>query len=311
VSEPVIAVIIPCLNEEAAIGKVVRDFSEALPGAEVYVFDNASEDGTVLRAAEAGAKVVHSPLRGKGNVVHHMFAVVDADVYVMVDGDGTYDPACAKGMVSLLQGDDLDMVVGIRDDSGACGAYRRGHQLGNRLFNRITTLMHGQMFSDIFSGYRVFSRRFVKSFPALSKGFEIETELSIHCIELRLRTAEVVTPYGARQEDSASKLNTYRDGYRILMTMLRLYKETNPFQFFGLFSLVLAALSLLLGWPVVLEWLRTGLVPRMPTAVLSAAIMTIASILFVCGLLLESVSQARLEQKKMAYLACADRCRKR
>ena len=297
-----IAVILPCYNEEVAIGDVVRDFRAALPGSRVYVYDNASSDATASRARDAGAIVRPEPMRGKGNVVRRMFADVDADIYVMADGDGTYDASLAPALVERLRADNLDMVVGTRLDSHGQGLFRGGHRLGNRALSWLAGHLFHHRLADVLSGYRVFSRRFVKSFPALSTGFEIETELTLHALELRLPIAEVETAYAARPEGSASKLNTVRDGMRILWRLTVLMKELKPLAFFGAIAAVLAFVSVVLAWPIVATFMATGLVPRIPTAVLATGIMLLAFLSLTSGLILDSLSRARLEAKRTAYL---------
>jgi len=296
-----IAVLIPCLNEEGGIADVVAGFRAALPGAAIYVYDNASTDETSARALAAGAQVRNEPLRGKGNVVRRMFADIDADVYVLVDGDGTYDAASAPAMIALLAGQHLDMVCGKRIDSDV-RAYRQGHRLGNRVLTSLVAFLFGDRVTDILSGYRVMSRRFVKSFPALASGFETETELTVHALELRVPIAEVPTPYGARSAGTASKLNTWRDGWRILRTIARLVKEERPFAFFLSIGTILALTAIALAIPLLLEFLATGLVPRIPTAVLSTGLMLVAVMSFVCGLVLDTVTRGRRELKRMHYL---------
>jgi glycosyltransferase involved in cell wall biosynthesis len=297
-----IAVIIPCYNEQVAIPKVVADFRAALPGADIHVYDNNSTDDTAEVARAAGAIVGFEPYPGKGNVVRRMFSDIDADVYVMVDGDDTYDAAAAPRMVSLLVEHQLDMVNGARVTE-VQQAYRFGHRFGNRLLTGLVRGIFGRQFSDMLSGYRVFSRRFVKSFPAVSSGFEIETELTVHAMELRMKTVEVDTRYKERPEGSTSKLSTIRDGIRILRTIGVLIKEERPLAFFsGVFAL-LALASVVLGVPVVAEYLRSGLVPRFPTAILSASIMLLAFLSLVCGLVLDTVTHGRRELKRLAYLA--------
>jgi glycosyltransferase involved in cell wall biosynthesis len=296
-----IAVLIPCLNEAGGIAEVVAGFRAALPGAAIYVYDNASTDDTSARALAAGAHVRQEPLRGKGNVVRRMFADVDADVYVLVDGDGTYDAASAPAMIELLTEQHLDMVCGKRVDSEV-QAYRHGHRLGNRVLTGLVAVLFGNRITDILSGYRVMSRRFVKSFPALSSGFETETELTVHALDLRVPIAEVRTPYGARSVGTASKLNTWRDGWRILRTIARLVKEERPFAFFVSIGTVLALTAVVLAIPLLLEFLATGLVPRIPTAVLSTGLMLMAVMSYVCGLILDTVTRGRRELKRMHYL---------
>jgi glycosyltransferase involved in cell wall biosynthesis len=301
---PDIAVLIPCYNEEAAIGRVVRDFRAALPAARIYVYDNNSKDRTVEVAREAGAIVRSERLQGKGNVVRRMLADVEAAVYVMVDGDATYDAASVPAMVRRLLDEELDMVVGGRVDTRV-EAYRRGHRFGNAALTGAVSYLFGKRFTDILSGYRVFSRRFVKSFPALSGGFEIETELTIHALELRMPVAEVATPYGVRPEGSTSKLRTYSDGFRILWLILHLVRNEKPFQFFGLIALALAALSIGLAIPIVLTYFETGLVPRFPTAILATGLMIVSVLSLACGLVLDTVTRGRREMKRLAYLVAS------
>lgn len=299
---PRIAVLIPCYNEEPSIAAVVRDFRAALPGAVVYVYDNNSRDRTVERARDAGAVVRHEPLQGKGNVVRRMFADVEADVYVLVDGDDTYHAASAPLLVRRLWEDRLDMVNAARTGGGAA-AYRPGHRAGNRLLTGLAARIFGKRVNDMLSGYRVFSRRFVKSFPALSTGFETETELTVHALELRMPVAELATPYKERPPGSSSKLNTIRDGVRILRTIAVLVKEERPLPFFAGFALLFALLSVGLAGPVVGDWLETGLVPRLPTAVLCTGLMLLAFLSLACGLVLDTVTRGRREMKRMRYLA--------
>jgi glycosyltransferase involved in cell wall biosynthesis len=301
-AKPRIAVILPCYNEAAAIGATVAGFRIALPGADIYVFDNNSKDRTATVAREAGAIVRTERMQGKGHVVRRMFADVEADVYVMADGDATYDAAAAPGMVAMLLGEQLDMVVGARRDE-VDAAYRRGHRLGNALFTGLLAWLFGRSFSDIFSGYRVFSRRFVKSFPVLSSGFEIETEISVHALELRMPVAEVVTAYGARLEGSVSKLSTYSDGWRIMKTIVTLFRIERPVLFFGVIGAVLAAAAIILAIPLVITYRETGLVPRFPTALLATGLMILATLNSMCGLILDTVVRGRREVRRLAYLA--------
>lgn len=298
---PRIAVLIPCYNEALSIGQVVADFMAALPSATIYVYDNNSTDQTREVARAAGAVVRIETHQGKGNVVRRMFADVEAEVYVLVDGDGTYDAASATRMVELLLTESLDLVNGARVPVTQ-QAFRPGHVFGNRLLTGSVAAIFGSRIRDMLSGYRVFSRRFVKSFPALASGFETETELTVHALELRLPMAEVQTPYGDRPTGSASKLRTFRDGFRILRTILLLVKEERPLQFFTITALLLAAIGLALGIPVVSEFLRTGLVLRLPTAVLATGSMILAFISFVTGLILDTVTLARREIKRLHYL---------
>lgn len=302
-----IAILLPCHNEGPAIYEVVRSFQQHLPGAAVYVYDNNSNDNTADEARRAGAVVRSEKRQGKGHVIRRMFADIEADVYVMADGDGTYDAAAAPVLVKKLLEENLDMVVGARRAAEGQETYRRGHRFGNWLLTNTVRLIFGQGFADMLSGYRVFSRRFVKSFPAISTGFQIETEITVHALSLTLPCAEVETDYFERAEGTASKLSTYRDGLLILSFIVLLFKEIRPFIFFSVIALVLAALSLALGIPLVLEFFATGLVPRLPTAVLSAAIMMIAVLSFLCGTILDSLSRGRLEHKRLRYIATASR----
>jgi glycosyltransferase involved in cell wall biosynthesis len=299
---PRIAVLIPCYNEAEAIAGVVRDFAAALPEATIYVYDNNSRDATRELAAQAGAIVRSETFPGKGNVVRRMFADVEAEVYVLVDGDGTYDAPSARGMVDLLLQNSLDMVNGARVPVAA-RAFRPGHVLGNRLLTGTVALIFGDRLKDMLSGYRVMSRRFIKSFPALASGFETETELTVHALELRLPVAEVQTPYRDRPQGSQSKLHTFRDGWRILRTIFFLVKEERPLQFFSLVALALLIASLVLGWPLVTEFLRTGLVPRLPTAILATGLTLLAAVSFVAAMILDTVTVGRREMKRLHYLS--------
>ncbi len=301
-SSPRVAVLLPCYNEEAAIAQVIAGFRSALPEAAIYVYDNNSRDRTVEIARQAGAIVRTERMQGKGHVVRRMFADVDADVYLMADGDLTYDPNAAPEMVRLLVDEQMDMVVGTRQHE-AKEAYRGGHVLGNRLFTGLLARLFGRSFSDIFSGYRVFSRRFVKSFPVLSEGFEIETEMSVHALELRMPVGEVETAYGARPEGSESKLSTYSDGWRILKTIGTLYRVERPVLFFGTIGALLLLAALVLSVPLVLTYLDTGLVPRFPTAILVTGMVIIAVLCFFAGLILDTVTRGRREMRRLAYLA--------
>ncbi|WP_407049148.1 glycosyltransferase [Methyloraptor flagellatus] len=299
-----VAVVIPCYNEAPTIAAVVADFRAALPGATIWVFDNNSKDGTADIAARAGARVVRERRQGKGNVVRRMFADVDADIYVMADGDGTYDAAEAPRLIRTLIDEQADMVVatrrGVHEDAG-----RSGHAFGNRVFNVLYARAFGNDFSDIFSGYRAFTRRFAKSFPATSTGFEIETEMSVHASQLKMPVAEIELDYGRRPEGSHSKLSTFKDGFRILMMIAMLLKETRPAAFFGLLSGLFGLASLILAAPIVGTFLDTGLVPRLPTAVLAMGLMLVAFLFTACGLILDSVARGRVEQKRILYLAQA------
>ena len=300
---PRVAVLVPCYNEALTVAKVVTDFRTALPGCVVYVYDNRSSDGTGDVARAAGAVVRREERPGKGGVMRRMFAEIDADIYVVTDGDATYDATRAPEMVERLVRDDLDVVTGIRDHGDRDAAYRRGHQFGNRAFNVLLGFLFGERPTDMFSGYRALSRRFVKSFPAEARGFEIETELTVHALELRVPAAEVVTSYFERPEGSTSKLSTYRDGVRILYTMARLFRDVRPLPFFFGFAILFALAGLVLGVEVVVEYLETGLVPRLPTAVLATGFMLLASLAVVCGMILDSVARGRRELKRLAYLA--------
>lgn len=297
-----IAVLLPCYNEAAAIGQTVADFRAALPMAEIYVYDNNSTDATAAVARDAGAIVRTERMQGKGHVVRRMFADVDADIYVMADGDATYEAAAAPELIALLRTEQLDMVVGARK-SEVEAAYRRGHRLGNRLLTGMLAWLFGRSFTDILSGYRVFSRRFVKSFPVLSEGFEIETEISVHALELRMPVAERVTAYAARPEGSMSKLNTYRDGWRILMTIVTLFRIEKPLMFFGLIGMALGLTAILLSIPLFITYFETGLVPRFPTAILATGMMVLAFLNGFCGLILDTVVRGRREMRRLAYLA--------
>jgi len=301
-----IAVLVPCFNEEAAVATVVADFRIALPSATIYVYDNNSSDRTVAVARAAGAEVRGERRQGKGHVVRRMFADVDADVYVLVDGDATYDAPSAPRMIERLVNDHLDMVVGLRVDQ-VQAAYRPGHRTGNRMLTGFLSSVFGQAFKDILSGYRVFSRRFVKSFPVLSDGFEIETELTVHALELAMPVAEIETPYYARPEGSVSKLNTWRDGFRILGTILKLYRSEKPLRFFTVIGLFLALVSIGLAIPVIITYLEQGLVPRLPTAVLSTGLMIVAVLSISSGLVLDTVTRGRREMKLLAYLSQSSR----
>ena len=299
---PRIAVLLPCYNEEAAIGATVEGFRKALPGATVYVYDNNSRDRTKEVAAAAGAVVRTETQQGKGQVVRRMFADIEADVYIMADGDLTYDPEAAPEMARMIAADRLDMVVGTRKHDAA-EAYRGGHVIGNRIFTRLLSGLFGRSFTDIFSGYRVFSRRFVKSFPVLSEGFEIETEMSVHALELRMPVGEIETRYLARPEGSHSKLSTFRDGWRILKTIVTLYRIERPVLFFGGIGAILVAAALILALPLVFTYLETGLVPRFPTAILATGMTIVAVLSFFAGLILDTVTRGRREVRRLAYLA--------
>jgi glycosyltransferase involved in cell wall biosynthesis len=297
-----VAVLVPCYNEATAVAKVVKDFRVALPGAAIFVFDNNSTDNTTAAARAAGAEVFQEKHQGKGFVVRRMFTDIEADIYVLVDGDATYDAPSAPAMIERLLNDRLDMVVGNRIHHEEA-AYRAGHQAGNWLLTGFVATVFGPAFNDMLSGYRVFSRRFVKSFPVLSGGFEIETELTIHALELNLPAAEIDTPYYARPIGSASKLNTWRDGLRILGTIVNLYRAERPLAFFSAIGLVLAIVSIGLAVPVFVTYLETGLVPRLPTAILSTGLIMLGSLSIAVGLVLDTVTRGRRETKLLAYLA--------
>ncbi len=297
-----IAVILPCYNEEAAITDTVAGFRAVLPDAAVYVYDNNSRDRTAELARAAGATVRYERQQGKGHVVRRMFADIDADIYVMADGDLTYDPKAAPEMVRMLVSEQLDMVVGTRQHE-VTEAYRGGHVIGNRLFTGLLARLFGRSFTDIFSGYRVFSRRFVKSFPVLSEGFEIETEISVHALELRMPVGELITAYSARPDGSASKLNTYRDGWRILKTIGTLYRVERPVLFYGGLAGLLMLTSIILAVPLLITYLDTGLVPRFPTAILATGMVIVAVLSFFAGLILDTVTRGRRELRRIAYLA--------
>jgi glycosyltransferase involved in cell wall biosynthesis len=296
-----IAVLLPCHNEEAAVAEVVDAFRAALPAATIYVYDNNSTDRTIDVAQAAGAVVRTERHQGKGYVVRRMFADIDADIYVLADGDATYDAPSAPAMIARLIEEKLDMVVGARVHREEA-AYRRGHQTGNRLLTRFVTNIFGHSFSDMLSGYRVFSRRFVKSFPVLSGGFEIETELTIHALELELPVAEVDTPYYARPKGSASKLNTWRDGFRILGSIFQIYRSERPLPFFSAIAIALAAIAIALAIPIVITYIQEGIVPRFPTAILATGAMLAALLAFASGLVLDTVTRGRREVKLLAYL---------
>lgn len=302
--KPRIAILIPCHNESTTIQQVIADFKASLPDAVIYVYDNQSTDNTAELAQAAGAIVRHVMIRGKGYVVRRMFADIDADIYVMVDGDATYDANAAPIAIRYLQQHTFDMVVCSRVPAHQ-DSFRRGHKLGNKLFTKSINFLFRDKLTDIFSGYRVFSRRFVKSFPAISQGFEIETEITIHALQLGLPLHEIATSYHERPDGSVSKLKTLKDGIRILRTIILLFLYVRPMAFFGSLFLVLTVLSLTLGLPVVFHFMYTGLVPRLPTAVLAAALGLLASLSLACGIVLDSVSRARLETKKLWYLLLA------
>ncbi|MDB5382801.1 MAG: glycosyl transferase [Rhodospirillales bacterium] len=301
-SEPRIAILIPCYNEAVAVARVIDGFRAALPGAEIHVYDNNSTDGTRAAAAAAGALVRLEPQQGKGNVVRRMFADIEADIYVLVDGDDTYDASAAPAMVAMLRDERLDMVTASRVTE-IVAAYRPGHRFGNLMLTGMVRLIFGDRITDMLSGYRAFSRRFVKSFPALAHGFETETEFTVHALELRLPVGEIATPYKDRPVGSVSKLNTIRDGIRILRTIMALAQRERPLAFFGSIGLALMLLAVALFIPVLVEFLHTGLVPRLPTAILSAVLVLAGLLSLAGGLILDTVTRGRLEAKRIAYLA--------
>ncbi len=299
-----LAVLVPCRNEGLTIARVVQKFQEELPEAYIYVYDNRSTDDTVPQAKNAGAIVRYEPQPGKGNVVRRMFADIDADIYILVDGDNTYEVEAIPHLIDKLLNENLDMVVGARRSAAHDKqAYRLGHRSGNLFLTGVVKFLFGSQLKDMLSGYRVFSRRFVKSFPALSSGFEIETELTVHTLELKIPFAEEYTLYGSRPPGSESKLKTFTDGWRVLGTAILLFKEVRPFLFFSMISLFLALVSLGFGLPVFMTYLSSGLVPRFPTAILAASIMLLAFLSFTSGLILDSVARGRREVKRMAYLS--------
>jgi glycosyltransferase involved in cell wall biosynthesis len=300
--QPRVAVLAPCYNEAATIAQVVSDFRRALPEAVVWVFDNDSTDATAEIAKAAGAVVRHTPLPGKGNVVRRMFSDIEADVYLLVDGDDTYDAASAPMMVRRLLDDGLDMVSAARVSASA-GAYRTGHRFGNEALSGVVRMVFGRQFKDMLTGYRAFSRRFVKSFPAHSHGFEIETEFTVHTLQMRLPAVEVEAPYGERPDGSESKLSTFRDGWRILRMIGLMVREERPLQFFGAVSLVCVLAAALMTTPLVLDYWRTGLVPRQPTLIVAVGLAMVALLSLACGLILDTVARGRLEQRRLVYLA--------
>src|ERR1700744_5334673 len=299
---PRIAVMAPCYNEEAAIAKVVRDFREALPDAVIYVYDNNSRDQTMARAREAGAVVRSEQRQGTGNVMRRMFADIEADIYVLVDGDDTYDASASPRMIANMIAEGADILTARRIHTDAA-AYRPGHVLGNRLLTGLTAVLFNVHLSDMLSGYRVFSRRFVKSFPFTAEGFAIETELTVHAVRLMMPMSEMDTRYKERPVGSVSKLNTWRDGFRILGTIGYLVREERPLVFFTTIAALFSAVAVIIGAPVVSEYFHTGLVPRLPTAVLATGLMVIAFLSSTCGLILDTVTRGRWEAKRMAYLA--------
>ena len=301
---PRVAILVPCYNEATTIAKVVGDFRRVLPNATIHGFDNNSVDGTADRALEAGAQVRAVRLQGKGHVVRRLFADVEADVYLLVDGDDTYHADSADQLVQLGWRQGHDMAVAVREATVEA-AYRVGHVFGNRLLTGFLAWLFGRPCRDVLSGYRAFSRRFVKSFPVLSAGFEIETELTVHALELHMPVGEVVTPYKDRPEGSVSKLNTWGDGFRILRTIVRLFNAERPLAFYGAASMLFATTAMVLAVPLVLTWLHTGEVPRLPTAVLATGLMLVAALSATAGIVLDMVARGRREAKMLAYVALA------
>ena len=297
-----VAVLIPCYNEEATIKKVITDFLLAAPSASIYVYDNSSTDRTAEIALKAGAIVRTEVSIGKGNVIRRMFADIEADIYIVVDGDDTYEASKCLEMVNKLIEDNLDMVVATRKTENSYGEYRRGHVFGNWMLTRSVSLIFGRGFTDMLSGYRIMSRRFVKSFPVVSQGFEVETEMTVHALQLGVSFAEMETMYDSRPEGSESKLSTFRDGFRILGMILILFKENKPFQFFGILSLLFFVVSIVFSIPVFITYMETGLVPRVPTAILSTGLMILSFFSLISGVILDSLSRSRLEAKKANYL---------
>jgi glycosyltransferase involved in cell wall biosynthesis len=303
---PSIAVLLPCYNEAAAIGQTVAAFKAALPAAAVYVYDNNSSDTTSDVARRAGAIVRREYMQGKGAVVRRMFADVEADIYVLCDGDDTYDAAAAPALVKRLYDDRLDMITGVRKETDVA-AYRPGHRFGNRLLTGLVRWVFSAKVGDMLSGYRILSRRFVKSFPAQSTGFGIETEMTVHALQVLMPTDEANTAYKERPPNSTSKLRTYRDGWRILMLIVALAKEERPLWFFGIIGVALALLSIGIAIPVIVEYMHTGLVPRFPTAILATGMMLVAWLSFVCGFILDTVTRGRWELKRLHYLSLPSR----
>ena len=299
---PAVAVLVPCYNEEIAIAKVVSEFMITLPEAKIYVYDNNSSDKTIEAARAAGAIVRQETRQGKGNVVRRMFADVEADIYILVDGDGTYDATASRSLIDQFMTDRLDFLNGLRR-STAKDAYRTGHQFGNWLLTSLVQRFFGRQFDDMLSGYKVLSRRFVKSFPAMATGFEIETELAVHALELRMPCAEVETHYRERPPGSASKLRTYSDGFKILMLIARLVKEERPLSFFGAVGLLFIIMGLVISLPLFETYIQTGLVPRLPTAVLSVAFVLVGFLSLFAGLILDMTTRMRQEVKRLFYLS--------
>ncbi|MCL2652251.1 MAG: glycosyltransferase [Propionibacteriaceae bacterium] len=301
--EPSVAVIVPCYNEEIAVGKVIADIKAAVPEAIIYVYDNNSSDRTAAIAAEAGACVRFEVDKGKGNVVRRAFADVEADIYALIDGDDTYDASALPEMIHTLIDQHLDHVLGVRTPDKTSSAYRPGHETGNKVFNRTVKLLFGDPVSDMLSGYRVMSRRFVKSFPALSREFEIETEMTIHCMSLRVPRTEVPVGFKDRPAGSESKLRTYHDGFRILRLLGTLLQYERPMLFYGVLAAILAVVGLALGIPVIWQFVTTGLVPRLPTAILASSLIIIAILALMVGLILNVLIMTRNEAARLSYLS--------
>ena len=295
-----IAVLLPCFNEEATVANVVKDFKRFIPEALIYVYDNNSSDNTIIEAKEAGAIVRCEPSRGKGNVVRRMFADIEADIFIMSDGDGTYDISTSPALVQQLIDEQLDMIVGIRVPEE--GAHRKGHSFGNFIFNKIILFIFEDRYTDVFSGYRIFSKRFVKTFPALSKGFEVETEICIHALDLNIPLKEVPVRYSKRVIGSESKLRTFSDGFLILRTIINMFKEVKPFTFFNIISAILMITAFFISYPLVITWIETGLVPRIPTAIIVMGLVVLSFICVTCGLILDCVARGRKEAKRLCYL---------
>ncbi|MAJ90760.1 MAG: glycosyl transferase [Legionellales bacterium] len=295
-----IAVLLPCFNEEATVANVVKDFKRYIPEALIYVYDNNSSDNTIREAKEAGAIVRCEPSRGKGNVVRRMFADIEADIFIMSDGDGTYDISTSPALVQQLIDEQLDMIVGIRVPEE--GAHRKGHSFGNFIFNKIILFIFEDRYTDVFSGYRIFSKRFVKTFPTLSKGFEVETEICIHALDLNIPLKEVPVRYSKRVIGSESKLRTFSDGFLILRTIINMFKEVKPFTFFNIISAILMITAFFISYPLVITWIETGLVPRIPTAIIVMGLVVLSFICLTCGLILDCVARGRKEAKRLCYL---------
>ena len=295
-----VAILLPCCDEEAAIASVVQDFKQHIPDASIYVYDNNSSDNTIRCAEGAGAIVRREPMQGKGNVVRRMFADIEADIFIMSDGDGTYDISTSPELVRQLITEQLDMIVGVRVPEK--GAHRKGHSFGNFIFNKIIFFIFEDKYTDIFSGFRIFSKRFVKTFPALSKGFEVETEICIHALDLDVPLKEVPVRYSKRIAGSSSKLRTFSDGFVILRTIVSMFREVKPFTFFNIISVVLMFVAFLIGYPLVVTWIETGLVPRIPTAIIVMGLIVLSFICVTCGLVLDCVARGRKESKRLSYL---------